>query len=295
MGKIIGIFLLIISVFLIAMVWRTAPDSNIITSSEPSEATAPQSNIRSDAWQYATPSAPAKSGSSGAVISQPPQSQATPLNQRVYISSASVSGYLRQYSKITLYSRLKEGETVDITGWKIKTNKSQAAIPQAVEIYDLSGYGTNSDIILKPNNYADFYSLSSPINKNFRVNKCSGYLTQTYDFSPVYFYSSCPYISSADIKHLSGQCQSYIQSLGSCLAPDPNSYNSFPGNDEGNACRTFLQTIGYTSCVLKHRNDADFFSNNWVVWLYGQINLDPQHDYLRLYDKEGDLISEYNY
>ncbi len=291
MSKIIGIILLVAAVFVISIMWKTAPTNNLL-SSKPSETVAPQTNVSTN---YSTNYSPYSAPSGGTTISSPSKPEATPLNQRVYISSANVSGYPLKYSHITLYSRLKEGEIINITGWKIKSNKSEATISQAVEIYDLSGYSVNGDIILKPNNYADLYSLTSPINKNLRLNKCSGYLTQTYDFQPLYLSQSCPYISSSEIKNLSGQCQSYIQSLGSCRTPDLNFSNSLPGTDEGNACRVFLQNIGYTSCVSSHRNDADFLSNNWIVWLYGQITLDPQHDYLRLYDTNGNLISEYSY
>ena len=70
----------------------------------------------------------------------------------------------------------------------------------------------------------------------------------------------------------------------------------YRGTDEGNACRAFLQKIGYGSCFRSHREDADFLSNNWIVWLEPQtLNLNSQHDYLRLYDKDGNLVSEYNY
>ncbi|MDP3052411.1 MAG: hypothetical protein Q8N22_00430 [bacterium] len=291
MSKIIGIILLVAAVFVISLVWKTAPANNLL-SSNPSETAAPQTNVSTN---YSTNYSPYSAPSGGTTISAPSKPEATPLNQRVRISSANISGYPLQYSHITLYSSLKKGETIDITGWKIKSNKSEATIPQAIEIYDLSGYSVDGDIILKQSNYVDLYSLSSPVNKNLRLNKCSGYLAQSYNFGPVYLSSGCPRISSSEIRNLSGQCQSYIQSLGSCRTPDLNFSNSLPGNDEGNACRAFLQNIGYASCVSSHRNDADFLSNNWIVWLYGQITLDPQHDYLRLYNASGDLMSEYSY
>lgn len=293
MSKFIGIILLLAAVFAIPIIWKTAPSNNPL-SSKPSETAAPQARTRTSPPQYSAPVAGKNGG--GTAISQSPQFQATPLSQRVYIGSAYVSGYPRQYSRITLYSRLKEGETVDITGWKIKSNKSEITIVKAIEIYDPGGFAAEGDIILKPNNYVELYGLTSPLNKNLRLNKCFGYLQNIYDFQPIYLPNNCPYVSRDDIKQLSGQCQNYIYSLGSCQLPDNYFYNSLPGTDEGNDCRVFLNNIGYGSCFRSHRQDQDFLSNNWIVWLDRQnINLDPLHDYLRLYDSKGNLISEYNY
>lgn len=284
MSKIIGIILLVAAVFIISIIGKTIPGNP--TTARPSETTVPQTNVK----QY---SAPAAGGTS---ISNPPKSEATPLSKRVYISSASLSGYPQTYSRITLYSSLKEGETVDITGWKIKSNKSETIIPKAVEIYDPSGFTPTSDIILKPGNYVELYSLTSPLSKNLRLNKCIGYLGEIYNFQPIYLPQNCPTFSSSETRQLSGQCQSYIWSLGYCRTPAANFYNALPGSGEGNVCREFLQTIGYNSCFRSHKGDADFLSNSWIVWLGQQnINLDSQHDYLRLYDTKGNLISEYSY
>ena len=293
MSKFIGIILLVAAVFVISMIWKTAPTNNPL-SSKPSETAAPQTNLQTNSGQYSAPAA--INGGDGVVISQSPQSQATPLSQRVYIGSANVSGYPQQYSRVTLYSRLKEGETVDITGWKIKSNKSEITIAKAIETYNPSGFGAEGDIVLKPNNYVDLYGLVSPLNKNLRLNKCFGYLQNIYNFQPIYLPNNCPYVSRDDIKQLSGQCQNYIYSLGSCQLPDAYFYNSLPGTDEGNECRAFLNNIGYGNCFRGHEGDADFLSDNWIIWLGQQnLNLDSRHDYLRLYDASGNLISEYSY
>jgi hypothetical protein len=285
------------AIFLIMIIGKTTPANTL--SSKPSETTVRQTNTSLSPGQTSVSggsSGGQVSAGGGTTIYTSPSSQATPTNQRAYISSASISGYPQQYTRIIIYSRLKEGETVNITGWKLKSNKGTITIPQAVEIYDPSGFTPSSDIILKPGNYVELYSLTSPLNRNLRLNKCMGYLEQTYNFQPIYLPSNCPTFSSSEIRYLSGQCQSYIWSLGYCKIPDASFYNSLPGSDEGNTCREFLQNIGYGSCFRNHKTDSDFLSNNWIVWLDQQnINLDSQHDYLRLYDKQGNLVSEYNY
>ena len=288
MSKLIGFVLLTGAILLILFIGKTAPGGPI--ANRPSETTAPQANVKLNSDQ--SPVSAGGRGGAGTVISDSSQSEV----QKAYIGSAGFFGYPKEYSRITLYSRLKEGEAVDITGWKIKSNKNEIIIPQAVEIYNPDGSAQASDIILKPGNYVELYSLTSPVNRNLRLNKCVGYLEEIYNFQPIYLSRNCPAFSGSEIRQFSGQCQSYLLSLSACKTPDVNFYNNLPGTDEGNACRAFLQTIGYGNCFRGHRQDADFLSNNWIVWLETQtLNLDSRHDYLRLYDRKGNLVSEYNY
>lgn len=288
MSKFIGLFLLVGAIFLILVIGRTSPWTP--TAQRPSETPVSQQNVKIGSGQSSVPS----TGGTGTTISNPPKSEGTPLSEKVYISFVSFSGYPNEYSRITLYGRLREGETLDITGWRIKSNKREIVIPKAVEIYNPDGSTPATDIILKPNNYVELYSLTSPLSRNLRPNKCMGYLTEIYNSQSFYFPKNCPSFPRSEIRYLSGQCQSYIQSLAPCQTPDINFYNTLPGTDEGNACRAFLQNINYGNCFRNHQNDADFLSDFWLVWLNEQI-LNSQHDYLRLYDKEGNLISEYSY
>lgn len=217
----------------------------------------------------------------------------SPYFHKVRISSASYSASYGTPTTITLSSSLSKGEKANITGWKIKSNKKEIITPQAIEIYEPGGFGEVKEIVLEGSNYLYFYSNRSAIQKNFRLNKCTGYLEDSYDFNPP-IPKNCPTIPRSEFTNLSGACQSYIFSLGSCELPNANTYNSFPGNDEGNACRQALNTISFNSCFDKHKNDSDFLSNEWRIWI-GDSILDSQHDRLRLLDKEGLLVDEYIY
>lgn len=217
----------------------------------------------------------------------------SPYFKKVKISSAYASSWSLNPSQIRLYSVLKKEEIIDITGWKIKSNLKEIIIPQAVNIYEPSGFASQENIILLNNNYINIYSNTSPFNKNLRLNKCIGYLGDIYNFNPS-LPQNCPSISRSEITYLSGDCQNYIFSLGSCKLPDVSSYNAFPGTDQGNACRAFLNTISHNTCYEKYRFDSDFLSNEWRVWINYDI-LDPKHDRLWLFDKQGLLVDEYIY
>ena len=213
--------------------------------------------------------------------------------QKITISSAYTSFFGSYPSEIKLYSSLPKDEEINITGWRLKSNHGEIIIPQAVDIYEPSGLAPEEDIVISGNSSVSIYSSKSPINRNFRINKCIGHLENTYNFNPT-LPQSCPSIPRSEIAYLSGQCQSYILSLWGCKLPDVSFYNSLPGNDEGNACRAFLSTINWNSCFQKHYADLDFLSNEWRIWINQNI-LDSQHDTVRLFDAQGLLVYEDRY
>lgn len=221
--------------------------------------------------------------------------QLSPYFQKITVSSVSPnrSQSVSSYSTIRLSSGISGNETINITGWKIKSNRREIIIPQAIGVYSPQNWEPEIDIVLSRGNYIYIYSNKSAFNRNLRLNKCTGFLENTYDFIPS-IPQNCPSISRSEYSYLSGECQSYIMSLRGCELPKTSFYNSFPGTNEGNACRAFLNTISPGSCFKKYRNDADFLSNEWRVWVNTDI-LDQSHDRILLYDKSGLLVDEYNY
>lgn len=290
MAKLFGVILLVLAVLMIRWIYLRSPNFDF-AAQRPSEIPAPAVNVNTENPKSKSPDKPSS------VISQIPPAKPiaeVSLIGKIKFNSAGLYGYPQQYSRISLYSYLNGAETANITGWKIKSNHGEFIISRAVEIYEPYGSAIEKDIILASGHYVEIYSLISPLGKNLRLNKCIGYLEEYHKFQPVYLPKNCPSFSRTEIRNLSGQCQNYIWSLGSCRVPEVSFYNLLPGTDEGNACRAFLQNINYGSCFRQHRWDTDFLANTWLVWNNQQI-LDLQHDYLRLYDKKGNLIDEYSY
>ncbi len=224
----------------------------------------------------------------------------SPYFQKIQITSAYASSWNYTPDQIRISSYLNKGESANITGWKIKSNRREIIIPRAINIYEPFGSAPEEDIILIVNNYVNIYSSKNPLNKNFRLNKCIGYLESAYDFNPA-LPQDCPapYKDRSEIAHLSGECQTYIMSLGGCKLPETSFYNTLSGGEQGNVCRQFLNTISHGSCYQKHRFDSDFLSNEWRIWIGRSVIpediLDPQHDRLLLFDKQGLLVDEYVY
>ncbi|MEK7593148.1 MAG: hypothetical protein AAB464_00295 [Patescibacteria group bacterium] len=214
--------------------------------------------------------------------------------EKIQISSVSVYSYGNNPKSIQLYSYPKKDESINISGWKIKGNRYEFIIPQAIKIYNPESDNKEEDIVLSGSNYLIFYSSKSPFSRNLRLNKCSGYLNNFYDFNPD-LPNNCPGIERSEYSGFSGQCQSYLMSLGRCKMPDVNFYNSLPGTDQGNACRAFLNTISHAACFKKYSQDNDFLSNEWRIWINEDFRFDSSHDRLFLFDKEELLVDEYIY
>ncbi len=196
------------------------------------------------------------------------------------------------YGEIILSSAgVPASSTVDITGWQIKTNRSGEYIPKAINIYDPSGLTPPTDIVLGQGQMVYLYSSSGPF--NLRLNECIGYIGNTNHFTPA-LPANCPYIDPASISQMgfSGACENYIYSLGGCSVPNLNDPR-IPVNDY--ACRDYLENnFNYTSCFNARRGDANFLSKQWWVWM-GSSPLDPYHDTMDLFDRQGLLVDQYSY
>ncbi|MEK7143924.1 MAG: hypothetical protein AAB820_01145 [Patescibacteria group bacterium] len=224
------------------------------------------------------------------------QEKLSPYFKKIRIGSVSVSSWKNYPSVIRLYSSLSGSEKINITGWKLKSNRGEISIKQAVEIYSPRGLNNEGDIVLSSAGFVNIYDGKSPISRNLRLNKCAGYLQNFYDFKPS-LPQNCPAIPRSSYIHLSGECQTYIMSLGGCKLPSTSFVNSLPGSEQGNACRMYLNTVGYGTCFKKHRYDNDFLSNEWRVWIGENIAgvFDQKHDWIRFFDEESFLVDEYIY
>lgn len=225
------------------------------------------------------------------------ESQLSPLWGEVVIKSVTPANPAN-YSKLNGFT-LSAGKTnekiVFISDWKIKSNRgTDLYIPKGISDYGFSGIGNPEPIGLRPNEYAVFYSTQSANVRNFRLNKCIGYLGNTYSFTPA-LPKNCPLpYEKSELITLTGACQNFIRSLSKCKVPTANDKNRF-ANDSGGLCREILDRFNYGYCYEKHKNDADFFAREWRVWLGIPMPFDTSHDRLLLFDNAGLLVDEYVY
>lgn len=212
----------------------------------------------------------------------------SPYFKQIRISGVS---YYSHPSQITLNPDYNLKEKINITGWRLKSNRDEFIIPQAIEIFDPFGLSQTNDINLDKDQRIYIYSSFSAFGRNLRLNKCTGYLENTYDFIPS-LPRNCPGISRSGMYQLKGTCQNYLMSLSSCEEPNPN--NTIVAWDDN--CRQFVEqlNINYKGCFDSHRADLDFLSKEWWVWA-GKNILDSSHDRILLLDKDGLLVDVYIY
>jgi hypothetical protein len=220
--------------------------------------------------------------------------QLSPYFGQIKLSSVTGSTF-GNTNMLQIYSSLPQGTKVDITTWHVKGNRTDVAIPGAVNDYNPYSLNTDNDIVISQGSVVSVYQGTSPLSRNFRLNECTGFLQNTYNFNPA-IPQNCPQLyNRSDIVGFAGFCQTYILSLGSCQLPSVAFVNSLPGSIDGNICQQYLSTLTVNSCYDKHFSDVNFLSNNWVVWI-NQVNaFDPQHDTVYLYDNKGLLVDQYVY
>lgn len=220
------------------------------------------------------------------------QTDLSPYYQKVTISGVRRARSSRtsaeQPSWVTLKADAGDVPVV-VTGWQVKTNRSGFTMPRGVRVYHTTA-SPLENIELRKGEVANIYTSSSPLNANFIVNKCSGYLGKSYPFSPP-LPNSCPRPKKGEIETFTGVCQEYILRLRTCDTGNPND-SRVPSNDP--SCRSFVSTLNYEGCVQRYQKDLDFFRKEWKVWS-GSNFLDPLHDRVLLLDSNGKLVDSYSY
>jgi hypothetical protein len=210
------------------------------------------------------------------------------------ISSVSLGGDDRP-TRINLRSNLKEGEILSITDWKIRTNSNYFLIPEVVNYYVINEDNKRDPVILNPgDNVIIYVGEKSPVNNNFRLNKCLGYLNDRVDL-----YSSinneCPLPERDDYKNFSGECQNVIRSFRRCELPDVNEMNTIKFSDS-NECRDYIYNFfNIKNCYDTYKNDENFLDNELWLWINRSGIFDPHHDWVRIENTQGKVIDEYSY
>ncbi|TSA44901.1 hypothetical protein D4R51_02795 [bacterium] len=223
--------------------------------------------------------------------------QLSPFYGQAKINSVSQGSYYNP-SQLSLRADYSLQTPVNITGWGIKSNRSGGGsvflIPKAVSDYSPLGLVPSGDILLNKNDFVNFYSNFSPVGTGLRLNKCTGYLNASIKFNPQ-LPNDCPSMyERSETFTFSGICQNLMTSFGGCSVPTPDQINSLPYSDT--ECRAILlNRPNYGSCYNRYHNDANFFSNEWRVWLQSQFNFDWAHDRLQLFDRNGLLVDQYIY
>lgn len=191
--------------------------------------------------------------------------------------------------------------TIPVTGWTIKSLSSgiSVKIPQGTYLFFAGSVNSEQDIYLSANDTLYLITGISPNGVSFKINKCSGYLNQFQNFIP-YIPSYCPAprnenLSSIPRSGYNDTCFDYIDTMPACrIQTDPLPSGSQKWSVE---CTDFIyKKINYPSCVDTHKNDKDFYQNEWRVYLKRSETLwKNSREDIVLLDQYGKIVDEIKY
>ncbi len=187
---------------------------------------------------------------------------------------------------------------ISVTGWKIKSlsTGNSITIPKASYLYFQGQVNSEENVFLIPGDLVYIVTGSSPNGASFRINKCSGYLSQFQTFTP-YISTYCPAPRDEDISSIpkspnNDACLDYINSFPNCRIQTEN----LPTNWSYECTNFISKKINYPSCVETHRGDADFYKPEWRIFLKHTDKLwKDRRESLVLYDNQGKIVSTLEY
>lgn len=194
----------------------------------------------------------------------------------------------KEYVEVSVVQKNLSG--ADATNWVLENSQGEKVALGVVSVLPLSGkVNTTESLKIKAGDHIFISTGNSPIGVSFRVNKCSAYMEQFQDFIPP-LSGECP--SAENFYSLDSVCQRFIQSIPRC---ETNTRTLPSGVTSG--CKKFLDTnLNYNGCVAIHKNDADFYTKEWRIFLRKEKELWTQpKDTIMLLDDKGKLIDVFKY
>lgn len=180
---------------------------------------------------------------------------------------------------------------ITITDWKVFDRQSGEVytLPRGVEVFGSDA--VSLPITVSSGDRVFVSSGNSPANTSFQVNKCSGYRSHFEKFVPA-IKTSCSdplqdFSDYGDVPLSDAVCYSTVSSLSPCTT-----VRTIP-SDVTEQCRSFLEDVlTEEGCVSHHRNDSDFFTGEWRLFLKSDQEIWKDRDnVLYLLDENDSLVA----
>jgi len=231
-----------------------------------------------------------------------PKSDISPYSGKIKISYIRTQT-LNYSSLITLTTNLQKEEKIDITDWEFKTKKGSFLIPKGLErINPLYPTLSSQNIIAKQSDIIYISSDPSPFlqkDKNFRPNKCMGYLSGSRIFT-IPLPQTCPRPQADQFpSYVNYWCKEYINTLGYCQAPTSEGMAKYELFKDDNCLSYLNSNLNYNGCFSNYQKDQDFSNNQWHIYLDRRdkeiFPWTNEFDTLYLRDKNGLLVDKYDF
>ena len=154
----------------------------------------------------------------------------------------------------------------------------------------------SEDIVLPPGTRAIISSGRSPIGASFRENKCICYFSTFQTFYPS-LPQNCP-LPSDELADRYGadyirdaSCIEYVDKLTRCQVA------LTPPLGLSGSCKEFVvKNFNYNGCVDAHKNDTNFLSDTWRVFLDRSTPMwRAKYEIVKLLDINGKTVDAFSY
>lgn len=208
---------------------------------------------------------------------------------RIYSSNARASDPENEY--IEIQADHSNTIPVSITGWKLQNRKGNVfVVPTGAGLPYSARTNIQENIALKPGEKAIVITGKSPINTSFRPNLCTGYFNRLYEFEPQ-LPERCPTPDKEEgVDAQDDACFLYLKTLPRCQTPAPSAIPL----DVDFKCREFIdERLSYAACVERHKNDDEFFSDEWRIYLEQTQEIwSDVRETIKLFDLNSNLAAE---
>lgn len=184
-------------------------------------------------------------------------------------------------------------EPINVTGWRLtsKSSGQTVTIPKGTYLFFTGTTNTEENIYLNSGDVLYLVTGISPNGASFKVNKCSGYLSQFQNFTP-YLSTYCPQPRNEDLSSIpktvnNDACLDYIDFFPSCRIQT----ETLPANWSYECTSFIYNKINYPSCVNTHKGDKDFYLKEWRVYLKRSERVwKDRREEIVLYDNNGKIV-----
>ena len=216
----------------------------------------------------------------------------------LYASYASATDASSEYITISISPRAQNAIIFD--GWTLRSNVTgnSVSIAKASYLPRMGAINEEQTIKAYPGDTIIVTTGKSPIGTSFRINKCTGYLSQFQSFSPR-LPKQCPRPEDEIPKEYNSGpnafndgCLDFIENIGICRI----NTNPLPLNMQSQ-CQDFVtRKLNYNACISDHSNEPDFYGDEWRVYLKRDAELwKSRREIIELVDPSGNVVQSVSY
>lgn len=220
-----------------------------------------------------------------------PQTATSTYYKKIHISSFNGKNTNPLSERIVLANRAKS-ESISVTGWEFETSLgTRFAIPTAYNLPGTLDATAPGAMVIPAGGRVTITTGKQEKYSAFRENICTGYFIEQTKFTPS-ISKQCPETDTFDLLHLGDKCIATIDKIPRCTIPTATHFFA-----QSSECSNYMiQHFTYAGCVRDHRNDENFYKNQWYVWLNRDTEIFRNiHETLTLRDLAGKFVDKREY